>query len=144
MRIDFEKYKTIDELIDYVSQTKGCNRTTARKWCIDNVPEESHFQKKILDYLNERYPESFARKITQGAYSQGGTPDILFIYKGRYIGFEVKRPFFGITSKLQEQTIKQIRRAGGVAEVVTYVSEVEKIMNTLEQEELNEQSKTQK
>lgn len=143
MRIDYEKYKTLDALIDYVSQKKGCNRTTARKWCIANVPEESYFQKKILDYLEERYPESFARKITQGAYSQGGTPDILFVYKGRYIGFEVKRPFFGITSKLQEQTIRQIRRAGGVAEVVTYVSEVKKIMDIVEQEDEDEQSKTQ-
>ena len=127
-------YNNLDELIDYVSQKKGCNRTTARKWCQSNVPEESYFQKKIMDYLEERYPNSFVRKISQGAYSQGGTPDILFIYKGRYIGFEVKRPYFGVTSKLQEQTIKQIRRAGGVAEVVIYVSEVKKIMDIVEQE----------
>lgn len=136
MRIDFEKYKTLNELIDYVSQEKGCNRTTARKWCMANVPEEGYFQGKILDYLSEKYPESFSRKIAQGAYSKGGTPDILFVHKGRYIGFEVKRPFFGVTSKLQEQTIKAIRRAGGVAEVVTYVSEVEKIMNIVEEEDM--------
>lgn len=135
MRIDFEKFKTLDELIDYVAQKKGCNRTTARKWCIANVPEESYFQGKIIDYLQEHYPESFARKITQGAYSQGGTPDILFVHKGRYIGFEVKRPYFGVVSKLQEQTINKIRKAGGVAEVVIYVSEVEKIMKELEKEE---------
>ena len=136
MRINYENYKTLDELIDYVSQTKGCDRTTARKWCRDNVPEEGHFQKKIMDYLNERYPECVTRKIAQGAYSQGGTPDILFVYKGRYIGFEVKRPFFGITSKLQEQTIKAIRKAGGVAEVVIYVSEVKKVMEIIEQEDI--------
>lgn len=135
MRIDFENYKTLDELVDYVTQKKGCNRTTARKWCRNNVPEEGYFQGKILDYLNERYPESFARKITQGPYSQGGTPDILFIHKGRYIGFEVKRPYYGVVSKLQKQTIKAIHKAGGVAEVVTYVSEVEKIMKIIEQED---------
>lgn len=134
MRIDYEKFKTLEELINYVSQIKGCKRTIARKWCRDNVPEESYYQGKIIDYLEERYPDSFVRKISQGAYSQGGTPDILFVYKGRYIGFEVKRPFYGITSKLQEQTIKKIRRAGGVAEVVTYVSEVKKIMDIVEQE----------
>lgn len=133
MRIeDFEKFRTLKDLTDYIMESKKCDRKKATAWCKNNVPLETKFQEKILDYLKERYPESFARKITQGAYSHGGTPDILFVYKGRYIGFEVKRPYFGITSKLQEETIKKIRRAGGVAEVVIYVSEVKAVMDEVE------------
>ena len=138
MQIDFEKFKTLAELVDYVSQKKGCNRTTATKWCMANVPLESYYQGKIKDYLKEKYPESFVAKISAGAYSRGGVPDILFIYKGRYIGFEVKRPYFGLVSKLQNKTIEEIRRAGGVADVVTYISEVEKLIKIAEQEVNNE------
>ena len=136
MRIDdYENYKTLKELKEFIMAKKNCDSKTADKWCRDNVPLEADFQAKIKDYLEKTYPESFTRKITQGAYSKSGTPDILFIYKGRYIGFEVKRPYFGKVSKLQEQTIKDIRRAGGVAEVVTYVSEVKKIMKIVEKED---------
>ena len=134
MQIDFEKYKTLDDLKDFIVQKKKCSRTEADKWCEANVPLESHFQKKIIEYLKATYPGSFVRKISAGAYTQGGTPDILFIYKGRYIGFEVKRPYYGITSKLQEQTIEAIRKASGVAEVVTYVSEVKNIMEIVKKE----------
>lgn len=133
MRIDYEQFKTLDELKDFIMAKKNCNRTAATKWCEANVPLESYFQRKIIEYLKWRYPDSFVRKISAGAYTQGGTPDILFVYKGRYIGFEVKRPYFGIVSKLQEQTIEEIRRAGGVAEVVTYVSEVKEIMSRVEE-----------
>ena len=134
MRIDFEKYKTLDDLKDFIMQKKNCSRTEAEKWCKANVPLESYFQTKIIEYLKAKYRCSFVRKISAGAYTQGGTPDILFIYKGRYIGFEVKRPYFGTISKLQLQTMRSIRKAGGVAEVVTYVSEVEKIMEIVKKE----------
>ena len=136
MRIDFEKYKTLKALTDFIMAEKNCDRKAATEWCRQNVPKENYFQGKIKDYLKKKYPDSFITKFSAGAYSQGGVPDILFIYKGRYIGFEVKRPYFGVVSKLQEQTLRQIRRAGGVAEVVTYISEVEKIMNIVEQEDI--------
>ena len=57
-----------------------------------------------------------------------GIPDITCIINGRYYGFEVKRPFIGVLSKMQEQTIKQIRKAGGRAEVVTSEKEVAEIL----------------
>ena len=63
-----------------------------------------------------------------GPYSRQGIPDITCIINGRYYGFEVKRPFIGVLSKMQEQTIKQIRRAGGRAWVVTSEKEVAEIL----------------
>lgn len=134
MRIDYENYRTLKDLTDFIMLTKDYDRKEATEWCKRNVPKESYFQKKIIDHLKEKYPDSFTKKYSAGAYSSGGVPDILFVYKGRYIGFEVKRPYFGVVSELQKQTIKEIRKAGGVAEVVTYVSEVEKIIKRVEEE----------
>ena len=132
MRIDFENYKTLKDLTDFIMVSKECDRKAATEWCRSNVPKESYYQTKIIGHLKKKYPDSFVRKYSAGAFSSGGVPDILFIHKGRYIGFEVKRPYFGTVSELQKQTIKDIRRAGGVAEVVTYISEVDKIINILE------------
>lgn len=83
------------------------------------IKSEGYYQGKIKDQLKKRYPGAFIRKIAQGAYSEGGMPDILMIKDGHYFGFEVKRPVVGIRSKLQEETVRLIRAAGGTAEFVT-------------------------
>ena len=49
---------------------------------------------------------------------------------GRFYGFEVKRPFIGVLSKMQEQTIKEIREAGGKAYVVVYPEDVERALRS--------------
>lgn len=87
------------------------------------IKSESYYQGKIKDQLKKRYPDAFVRKIAQGAYSEAGTPDILMIKDGHYFGFEVKRPVVGIRSKVQKETIRQIRAAGGTAEFVTWPEE---------------------
>lgn len=97
-------------------QTKKGALALARK----EIPLESYYQAKIKDALKKRYPGSFIRKISQGAYSEGGIPDILFVWKGHYFGFEVKRPVVGEPSKLQERTVELIRAAGGTAEFVVW------------------------
>lgn len=87
------------------------------------IKSEGYYQGKIKDQLKKKYPGAFVRKIAQGAYSEGGTPDILMIKDGHYFGFEVKRPVVGIRSKLQEETVRLIRAAGGTAEFVTWPEE---------------------
>lgn len=84
------------------------------------IKDEGYFQSKIKKALEEKYPDAFVRKISQGAYSKGGIPDILMIRDGHYFGFEVKRPVVGIRSKLQEQTAKAIQAAGGTAVFVCW------------------------
>lgn len=99
-----------------------------RKVPAANVPKEVFFQKKILEYLRVK-PDCFVWKEAVGYYSQGGLPDICCIYKGRFYGFEVKRPFgLGRLSALQKQTLEKIRQSGGVAEVVSFVEEVQEIL----------------
>lgn len=99
------------------------------------IKSEGYYQGKIKDQLKKRYPGAFIRKIAQGAYSEGGMPDILMIKDGHYFGFEVKRPVVGIRSKLQEETVRLIRAAGGTAEFVTWPEEAIAEVERYEQEQ---------
>lgn len=94
------------------------------------IKKEGYYQTKIKEALKKRYPDAFVAKISQGAYSQAGIPDVMFIKDGHYFGFEVKRPVVGIRSKLQEQTARMIQAAGGTAAFVCWpeeaIREVEK------------------
>ena len=87
------------------------------------IKKEGYYQTKIKEALKKRYPDAFVAKISQGAYSQAGIPDVMFIKDGHYFGFEVKRPVVGIRSKLQEQTARMIQAAGGTAAFVCWPEE---------------------
>ena len=95
------------------------------------IKKEGYYQTKIKEALKKRYPDAFVAKISQGAYSQAGIPDVMFIKDGHYFGFEVKRPVVGIRSKLQEQTVRMIQAAGGTAVFVCWpeeaIAEVQRI-----------------
>ena len=92
-----------------------------------NEHKESYYQAKIINFLKETYPAAFVWKAAAGVYSQRGIPDINAVINGRFYGFEVKRPGEKPT-KLQEQAIRKINAAGGIAAVVTFPSEVQKII----------------
>ncbi|TGX97733.1 VRR-NUC domain-containing protein [Hominisplanchenecus murintestinalis] len=92
------------------------------------MPKESYYQDKIIKHIRELIPSSFVWKAAAGPYSRQGIPDVCAIVNGRFYGFEVKRPFVGVLSKIQERTIKQIQEAGGKAYVVTYPAEVTRIL----------------
>lgn len=133
--MDYSKFRDYNELRDFViKEGKARNRTEAAKHITKTMPKESYFQTKIIKALKKAYPDSVVEKYSAGAYSTGGIPDILFIHKGRYYGFEVKRPFIGVVSKLQEQAIQRIRKAGGVAEVVCFPEEVLEIIEKTDKE----------
>lgn len=100
---------------------------TGNKPNTKDIPLESFFQKKIIDYLRT-LPDCFYWKAQAGAYSKRGVPDVCCIYRGTFYGFEVKRPWIGRLSKLQQQAIRGINDAGGKAYVVSFVEDVEKIM----------------
>ena len=127
--VKFEEFATKDELFAFLRKAELC-RTKAEmeKWMRANVPKESYYQKACLKTIRELVPDAFAWKVQAGAYSQGGIPDICAIIKGRYYGFEVKRPFIGIVSDLQSQTMTKIHRAGGKAYVVSFPRDVRAIL----------------
>ena len=90
--------------------------------------KESFYQAKIIRWLKETYPRAFVWKAAAGPYSRGGIPDVCMVLDGRFFGFEIKRPETGRLSRLQQQTIREINAAGGIAAVVSYPDEVERII----------------
>lgn len=97
---------------------------------MSNTPphKESFYQAKIIRWLKGQYPDAFVWKAQAGPYCRQGIPDICAIINGHFFGFEVKRPEVGRLSKIQEQTIKEINAAGGIAAVVSFPEQVQKII----------------
>lgn len=126
----FEGLKTVEAIKPRVSSSVG-HRVTAtelNRMLRQVLPKENYYQDKIMDWVKEQCPQAFVRKITSGIYSEGGFPDILVIIDGLYYGIEVKRPYIGKTSKLQERTIGQINEAGGHAGVACFPYEAKEII----------------
>lgn len=129
-KLDYSKFNTYEELISYMLEKKPSLKTKdkVKKYIREHMPKESYFQKKIMDWIANNIPNCIVWKEAAGPYSRQGLPDITCIVNGRYYGFEVKRPFIGKLSKIQKQTIKAIREAGGKAYIVTSVEEVARIL----------------
>lgn len=123
-----DEFRTKTEAIDYIVSEKKVTRSQAEKILIKDLPKESYYQSKIIRYLKAKYPLSFVWKAAAGPYSYNGIPDVCMVLEGTYYGFEVKRPFVGRPSAMQMQTIEMIRRAGGIAGLVTTVSDVEQLI----------------
>lgn len=126
----FDHFQSKAEAIAYIRENVyGCaDYKHAEAYLQEHLPRESYYQKKIMEFLKKTYPTAFVWKAAAGAYTQQGIPDVCAVIDGRYYGFEVKRPFYGVLSKMQQQTLEKIRVAGGVAEVVTFPEEVQAIV----------------
>lgn len=88
---------------------------------------ETQVKIKIIKHLKKNYPGIWYWKISDKFYS--GIPDLLVIYKGRHIFFELKT-VKGKATKLQLYTIEQIRQAGGEAYVVRTPKEVDQVLSS--------------
>lgn len=129
--INWEQFKNKDEAIKFLRATKDQTCRTnadALKYMREHIPEEGYYQKKIMERIKKLVPEAFVWKAAAGPYSRGGVPDVCAVINGRFYGFEVKRPFIGVLSKLQEKTIREIQKAGGKAYVVTFPDEITRIL----------------
>lgn len=124
-----DRFKTKEEAVLFLVERRGCaNRAAAKTYLKNNVPKESFYQEKIIEFLKREYPEAFVWKAAAGAYSIQGIPDVCAVIEGRYFGFEIKRPYFGELSAIQERTIERIRAAGGCAGVVIFPEDVQKMI----------------
>lgn len=88
------------------------------------LPAESYYQKEVMEYIRDNYPGSFVWKAAAGPYSRQGIPDVCAVIEGHFFGFEIKRPYIGRLSKIQERTILDIQKAGGTAAVVSFWHQV--------------------
>lgn len=130
-RID--NFESKDAAIDYLKKARGFNTSReAERFLMGHLPKENYYQSQIINYLKEHYPDAFVWKAAAGPYSRQGIPDVCAIISGRFYGFEVKRPYIGVLSKIQEQTMERIRVAGGIAAVVCLPEDVERIVGNVE------------
>ena len=92
---------------------------------------ETLIQTDILMYLRAR-KDIYGVNVSVNISTAKGTPDLLVCCKGRFVGLEIKRPdgSYG-TTRPQEMRIAAIRRAGGVAEVVTSIADVAALLSSL-------------
>lgn len=122
---------TLEEMRAYLEESIGHALTSAQavKVLRDTLPKESYFQSAILRWLRENYPAAFIWKVQTGPYARQGVPDICAVIDGRFYGFEVKRPYVGRLSKIQQTTMEAIEKAGGRAGVVTWPDDARKLID---------------
>lgn len=105
--------------------------------------KESDIQKAIIEYLsfrkdvyfirNNNFAGAFVRSNGSKGYVRNlkaGSPDIVVLYNGNWIGLEVKTEE-GRQSELQLQAEQDIKNCGGIYAVVHDIGEVEMILNKL-------------
>lgn len=121
---------TLEEMRAYLEESTGRSLTSAQavKVLRDTLPKESYFQSAILRWLRENYPAAFVWKVQTGPYARQGVPDICAVIDGRFYGFEVKRPYVGRLSRIQQATMEAIEKAGGRAGVVTWPDDARKLI----------------
>lgn len=106
--------------------------------------KESVIQRDIIRYLKSRGAWVHKAKAANlvGSFKAGtarltstdvGVPDLLVCYDGQFLAFEVKAPTAGArVSGEQVAQINHIIHAGGVAQVVWSVDQVEDILDALD------------
>lgn len=95
------------------------------------VQREAALSRKIVQALRDR--EAWAIKTHGDPRQRRGLPDVIGCYKSVMIGLEVKLPGKETTvTPLQADTLANIRRARGVARVVTSVEEAEKLLRLID------------
>lgn len=130
----FEQFPTLRDLTAYLKTKLETAGMSGTRYIATNLPKESAFQKDIMDSVKRwakegHIPEStFIWKHTAGVYQSNGLPDLMMVCDGKFIALEVKRPYIGTESALQEKVIDYINAAGGYAAIVIYPSEVKALL----------------
>lgn len=90
---------------------------------------EGKVQEQIISYLRRKRVYFFR---FQAQSNLNGLPDIICLYKGFFLGLELKREKGGIPTELQLRKIKAINDNGGIGCIVRSVEEVEEILNNID------------
>lgn len=131
----FEGFPTMRALGAFLKSKPETEKTTAAQYINANLPKEAVFQTEIIKAVKGWMASgnisrtSFIWKQGAGVYNRNGLPDLMLICDGHIFGFEVKRPYIGKPTFLQEKTIEDINDAGGYAAIVTYASEVKSVLH---------------
>lgn len=90
---------------------------------------ESKVQEEIISYLKKNRIYHFR---FQAQSNLNGLPDILCLYKGLFIGLELKREKGGTPSGLQLRKIGTINDNGGIGVIVRSVKEVKLLFGIID------------
>jgi len=97
------------------------NTRTRKKGTVPDPNSEAAITKSIRDLLT-RF-QIYHWKNWGGMMGTKGVPDILGIYKGQFLGIEVKTPK-GKLSPEQETFLENIRKHGGIGFVARSIDDV--------------------
>ncbi len=91
------------------------------------MPTEAQLVARIMLMLEQR--GAYANKNHGSSFQRMGRPDIEGCLRGQFFAFEVKLPGKKrALTRLQVQALIEIREAGGFAEVVESVQDVEDLL----------------
>lgn len=94
------------------------------------MPKESTLRKGCTALINRR--GGWARSVPQGLTS-AGMADVLGVYRGVPLVLETKLPGKEHTlTELQAETLRRAKAAGAVARMITYKSQVKKILDAID------------
>lgn len=82
--------------------------------------KETQLQQRVISYLDGLQVFNFRY---QAASNQYGMPDIIAIYKGYFVGLELKTDD-GKPTELQLRMLNAIKTAGGYASIIREVTDV--------------------
>ncbi len=91
---------------------------------------ETKLSNQVKSYLKK---ERIWFRRNQAQVCSNGYPDIDFLYKGVYVGIELKVPGNKPTL-LQQKKLQAINENGGIGKVVYSLEEVEEIVNKIRSE----------
>ena len=87
---------------------------------------ESTIQARIMKGLKDAGVYAHKNIVS----NKKGIPDIICCVRGTYVALEVKRPG-GKPTELQLYNLEQIRKSGGIAEIVYSLEEVQIILRNI-------------
>ena len=95
------------------------------------MKNESQLVSQINNYLKTNW--AYCEKIFGGGFQSAGIPDIIACYRGYFVAIEVKSPTGkGRASDIQKLKIRAIREAGGVAFITDNIEDVERVLNFID------------
>lgn len=95
---------------------------------------ESKLQKDVIAFLKRNRVYHFR---FQAQSNLNGLPDIICLYKGFFLGLELKQEK-GRATELQRRKIKSINENGGIGAIIKSVEEVDKILTDIDRLEAGE------
>ena len=95
------------------------------------MKNESQLVSQIKNYLKTK--GAYCEKIFGGGFQSAGIPDIIACYRGYFVAIEAKSPTGkGRASDIQKLKIRAIREAGGVAFITDNIEDVERVLNFID------------